>query len=138
MLFSNSPLRSFFFYPLQSFARRTTSTLSFFAPSAVCYDAVIYSQQQQQQQHISRSSYVYVAPSPVTYVVHLAQNMQHTSPEQKCLPSPIYLGNWDLATICRVVVLSPRRIWEVVAPSKTHRGRLIVPLASFPRAAQGP
>ena len=80
-----------------------------FTPSAVCYDAATYTQQQQQQQQQQQLSraYVYVAPNPVTYVVHLALNMSRNSPAANYLPPPAHLGARHLATISRVMLPAP-------------------------------
>ena len=75
ILFFNSPRRSHIFLAAPIFPPLYKISPALFTLSAAYYDAATYSQQQQQQQHISRTSYVCIAPRPVTYVVHIALNM---------------------------------------------------------------
>ena len=99
----NNQLRLQIFSPAPIFCPLYNIGLIVFTPSAVCYNAVTCTQ----NQHMSRVSYVSVAPSPVPYVVHLALNTYHASPcDKTCIPPPVYLGDWHLATISRVVMVT--------------------------------
>ena len=93
-----------FLFPLRSPAHLTTS-VQLFLPSllSATYVAATNSQQQQQrqqqqqqqQQHICRTSYIYVAPRPVTSVIHLALNTQHTSPGKT---ASLRSSTWEIGT----------------------------------------
>ena len=109
--FSITPSALRFFYPLQPFAR-CTKTAQLFAPHPLpamvrcsyIRTAAPVNCLLQQKKHISRASYVSVAPSPVTSVV---LNILHTSAVTKLPPSaclPGRLAPTAAATIFRVVV----------------------------------
>ena len=75
-----SPLRPLFLLPAPLSHPLYINTIMFALPS--------FFRNYIQYQHISRELYVCVAPSPLTYVVHLALNTKHTLPVKRASLRP--------------------------------------------------